>query len=89
MYNSDKSIYIVVGKEGEVMERTAKELFDKLEKNQKPNILLIYKYFEDKSHGDAFDKIFNAKKIIDLNIFEHKVPLIDKLRFCIIDPHLT
>jgi len=70
VYNSDKSIYIAVGKEGEVMERTAKELFDKLKKNQKPNTLLFYKYLEDKSHGDAlhiavydaFEKLFNAKK---------------------------
>ncbi|WP_458626369.1 alpha/beta hydrolase [Winogradskyella sp. PC D3.3] len=69
-YNSKKSIYIAGGKEGEVMERIAKELYDKLKKEQKPNTNLFYEYLEDKTHGDAlhiavynaFDIIFEQKK---------------------------
>ncbi len=69
-YNSIKSIYIAGGKEGEVMERTAKELYDKLKKDKKLNTNLFYKFLEDKTHGDAlhiavydaFEKIFKQKK---------------------------
>jgi len=69
-YNSSKSIYIAVGKEGEVMERTANELFDKIKKNKKKNTNLFYEFLEDKTHGDAlhiaacnaFEKIFKPKK---------------------------
>lgn len=69
-YNSTKSIYIAGGKEGEVMERTAKELYDKLKKEQKPNTNLLYEFLEDKTHGDAlhiavynaFEKIFERQK---------------------------
>lgn len=70
VYNSNKSIYIAVGKEGEVMERTAKELFNKLKENCKENTMLFYEFLEDKTHGDAlhfgvyhaFEKIFKPKK---------------------------
>ena len=69
-YDSNKSIYIAGGKEGDVMERTAKELFDKLKENQKENTALFYKFMEDKTHGDAlhiavynaFEKIFKPKE---------------------------
>jgi len=69
-YHSNKSIYIAVGKEGEIMERTAIELFDKLKKNKKNNTTLFYKFMEDKTHGDAlhiavynaFEKIFKSKQ---------------------------
>ena len=69
-YNSTKSIYIAVGKEGEVMERTSRELYDKLKRKQKPNTKLFYNLLEDKVHGDAlhnavydaFEKIFNPHK---------------------------
>lgn len=68
-YDSNKSIYIAVGKEGEVMERTAKELFEKLNKNKNQNTQLFYDFLEDKTHGDAlhiavynaFEKIFDSK----------------------------
>jgi len=53
MYDSIKSIYIAIGKEGEVMERTAKELFQKLSANKKENTMLFYEFLEDKDHGDA------------------------------------
>ncbi|WP_223274516.1 hypothetical protein [Salibacter halophilus] len=67
-YNADKSIYIAVGKEGEVMERTALELFNKLEKNKEENTKLYYEFLEDKTHGDAlhiavyhaFEKLFDS-----------------------------
>jgi predicted alpha/beta superfamily hydrolase len=69
-YKSKKSIYIAGGKEGAVMERTAKELYDKLKKGKKQNTNLFYKFLEDKTHGDAlhiavydaFEKIFEQKK---------------------------
>lgn len=68
--DSNKSIYVAGGKEGEIMERTAKELFDKLSNNQKENKQLFYEFLEDKTHGDAlhsavynaFEKIFKAEK---------------------------
>jgi predicted alpha/beta superfamily hydrolase len=69
-YESNKSIYIAGGKEGEVMERTAKELFDKLVENKNQHTQLFYDFLEDKTHGDAlhlavyqaFEKIFKSKK---------------------------
>ncbi|WMN12090.1 alpha/beta hydrolase-fold protein [Marivirga salinae] len=62
----NKSIYIAVGKEGEVMERTAKELFHKLNQQKTEHTELFFEFLEDKSHGDAlhiavyhaFEKIF-------------------------------
>jgi hypothetical protein len=70
VYDSNKSIYIAVGKEGEIMERTAEELFEKLKSDQKQNTNLYYEFLEDKTHGDAlhiavyhaFEKIFNPNK---------------------------
>lgn len=69
-YQSKKSIYIAVGKEGKIMERTAKELYEKLEVEKKGNTRLFFEYFEKQNHGDAlhlavynaFDKIFRTKK---------------------------
>lgn len=73
-YQSQKSIYIAVGKEGKVMERTAKELYDKLTISRKENTKLYFDFFEKQNHGDAlhlavygaFEKIFNHKKEKDL-----------------------
>lgn len=70
LYESDKSIFIAGGKEGEIMERTAKELFAKLQENQKENTNLVYEFFPDKTHGDllhiavynAFEKIFKPNE---------------------------
>lgn len=53
IYTAEKSIYIAGGKEGAVMERTARELFEKLKKNQPDNTQLFYEFLEDKTHGDA------------------------------------
>ncbi|MFK8038143.1 MAG: alpha/beta hydrolase [Crocinitomicaceae bacterium] len=68
-FQSKKSIYIGVGKEGKVMERTAKELYDKLKKSKQENDDLYFEFFEKQDHGDvlhlavynAFDKIFRAE----------------------------
>lgn len=69
-YDFNKSIYIAGGNEGEVMERTAKELYNKLSQHKVEHTQLFYEYLEDKTHGDAlhiavynaFEKIFKLKK---------------------------
>ena len=69
-FDSYNSIYIAGGKEGKVMERTAKELYDLLKKNNGSNTKLFYEFLEDKTHGDAlhmavyhaFEKIFEKEK---------------------------
>lgn len=63
---SKKTIYIAVGKEGEIMERTANELFEKVDTQKKMNTKVYFDFFEKKNHGDAlhmavynaFEKIF-------------------------------
>ena len=60
-YTSKKSIYIAVGGEGEVMERTAKELFEKLDQNKAENTKLFFEFLEGKTHGDALHQaVYNA-----------------------------
>ncbi|WP_157260497.1 hypothetical protein [Olleya sp. ITB9] len=52
------------------MERTAKQLFEKISLSKKENTKLYYNFFEDKNHGDAlhqavydaFEKIFKSVK---------------------------
>ncbi|TNE53819.1 MAG: alpha/beta hydrolase [Bacteroidetes bacterium] len=69
-YQSKKSIYIAVGKEGPVMERTARELYDQLKLKKGQNTELFFEFLENKSHGDAlhetvyhgFEKIFSESK---------------------------
>lgn len=69
-YSSKKSIYIAVGKEGEVMERTAKKLYAKLNNEKTENTKLFFEFLEDKTHGDAlhqavynaFEKMFKPEK---------------------------
>lgn len=66
---SDKSIYIGVGKEGEVMERVAQELYKKLDNRNDSGFSLYFEFLEDKAHGDAlhiatynaFEKLFQKK----------------------------
>ena len=68
-YSSKKSIFIAVGKEGEIMERTAKELHAKLNLLKKENTNLYFEFLEEQDHGDAlhlavynaFNKIFNKE----------------------------
>jgi hypothetical protein len=70
LYQSKKSIYIAVGKEGKIMERIAKELYDKLNQHKKQNTKLYFEFFEEQNHGDvlhlavyqSFGKIFNKTK---------------------------
>lgn len=50
---SEKSIYIAVGKEGEVMERTARELYELLKAQNKDGSRIYFDFLEDKDHGDA------------------------------------
>ena len=60
-YVSNKFIYIAGGKEGEVMERTAKELFNKLNQKQRSNTNLSYDFMPTKTHGDALHiAVYNA-----------------------------
>ncbi|WP_025742959.1 alpha/beta hydrolase [Aquimarina pacifica] len=69
-YSTKKSIFIAVGKEGEIMERTAKELYAKLNLNKKENTNLYFEFLEKQDHGDAlhlavysaFEKIFKTEK---------------------------
>ncbi|WP_440122126.1 alpha/beta hydrolase [Tenacibaculum sp. Ill] len=69
-YDTKKSIYIAVGKEGPIMERTAKELHDKLLSKKTKKTKLYFDFLEDKTHGDAlheavynaFEKIFKVEK---------------------------
>ncbi len=68
-YNSKKSIYIAVGKEGEVMERTAQNLFDKVKDLKLKDTKLYFEFLENQNHGDAlhlavyhaFEKLFEIK----------------------------
>jgi len=69
-YNTKKHIYIAVGKEGPVMERTAKELYNKLLGKATENSKIYFEFLEDKTHGDAlheavynaFEKMFKVEK---------------------------
>lgn len=65
-FQSPKSIYVGVGKEGEIMERDARDLHQKLEALQRKNVSLFFGFFEALDHGDtlhlavyeAFKKLF-------------------------------
>ena len=60
-FDSSKQIYIAVGKEGEVMERTAKKLYKKLDDLQMLESKVYFDFLEDKSHGDALHQaVYNA-----------------------------
>lgn len=69
-YTTTKSIYIAVGKEGKIMEQTAKKLYKKLEKTKKDNTKIYFDFLKNKDHGDAlhiavynaFEKIYKQQK---------------------------
>ncbi len=69
-YANPKAIYIAVGKEGEVMERIAKDLYETLKGTQPEHTQLYFKYFEHQDHGDtlhlavynAFEQLFAPKQ---------------------------
>lgn len=52
-YSSKKSIYIAVGKEGEIMEKDAKALHAKLNIQITEHTNLYFEFFEKLSHGDS------------------------------------
>lgn len=68
-FTSSKSIYIGVGKEGEIMERLAKQLYAKINSRLPSKSKVYFGFFEQLSHGDslhlavydAFNKIFKQK----------------------------
>ncbi|MEP1151901.1 MAG: alpha/beta hydrolase-fold protein [Balneola sp.] len=70
MYESEKSIYVAVGKEGEIMERDANSLYKKLKAEPRKNTTLHFEFFEEQDHGDvlhlavydAFEKIFRKEE---------------------------
>lgn len=65
-FNQKTKVFVGVGKEGAVMERDAKKLYDILSKNKK-NMESHFKYFGDANHGDilhlAVYKAFETLKI--------------------------
>jgi len=69
-YKAEKSIYIAVGKEGEIMERDANSLFSKLKEESGENTTLYFEFFEEQSHGDvlhlavydSFEKLFRKNE---------------------------
>ena len=70
LYNSAKSVYIAVGKEGDVMEQSARKLHKKLLTSEQKQTKLYFSFLEDKTHGDvlhqavyeAFELIFKSDK---------------------------
>jgi predicted alpha/beta superfamily hydrolase len=68
-YSPKKSIYIAVGKEGDIMERTTKALYDKVNGLKKDKTTAFYSFFEKQNHGDAlhlavydaFEKLFSKE----------------------------
>lgn len=69
-YQTNKSIFVAVGEEGDWMKRVAKELYEKLEKSNNKNTKLYYKFLKDQDHGDAlhlavysaYEEMFSEKK---------------------------
>ena len=51
--NNSPSIFIAVGKEGEVMKRTAKVLAEKLQNSVQENDAIFFEFLEKQDHGDA------------------------------------
>ncbi|MFT2090619.1 alpha/beta hydrolase [Paraglaciecola sp. 2405UD69-4] len=66
LFSSKKSVFIAVGKESEDIERTGRELYDKLQALDNKNTELYFDYLKKQDHGDAlhlavysaFEKIF-------------------------------
>jgi len=47
------------------MERTAKELYNKLNINKKENTKLFFEFIDNKTHGDALhNAVYNAFELI-------------------------
>lgn len=64
--SAETNIYIAVGKEGKVMERTAKELSNKVKLANTKNLKLFFEFFDGQNHANilhlavynAFEKLF-------------------------------
>ena len=67
---SGKKIYVAVGKEGEIMERSALTLYTRLNEEFSKDNTIFYKFLEARNHGDAlhlavysaFEAIFKKSK---------------------------
>ncbi len=81
-YKTKKSIFIAVGKEGEVMERTSRELYLKLNKKKSDSTNLNFEFLDDKTHGDALHiAVYNAFKCFNSTPFhtiENPLEMIDE-----------
>ncbi|MFT7157234.1 MAG: putative alpha/beta superfamily hydrolase [Parvicella sp.] len=64
-YAKPKSIYVAVGKEGPVMQRTAKQLFKKIKKGNQTNSKINFKYYKAQNHRDVLHlATYDAFKVI-------------------------
>ena len=69
-YSTHKKIFVGVGKEGDVMENSAKNLYKILKEVNNKNTELYYQFFEKQNHADtlhiavyaAFEKMFMNKE---------------------------
>jgi hypothetical protein len=67
-FNSTKRIYIAVGKEGKIMENSAKKLYKKLNKDANTNSNLYFSFLKEHDHGDALHlAVYNAFTSFNLN----------------------
>lgn len=53
-FKQETQIYIAVGKEGKIMERDSRRLYEMLRKSKKANLKIGYGYFPDKNHATIF-----------------------------------
>ena len=51
-FTQKTKVYVAVGKEGRVMEKDAKKLYDILNKQEKKNIESHFQFFKDSNHAD-------------------------------------
>ena len=66
---SSLNVFVGVGKEGEVMETVAKQLYEKLAAIKSENLQVSYEFFPELDHGDtfhlavyaAFEKVFSVE----------------------------
>ena len=69
-FGQNKSIFVAVGKEGDIMERDAMDLYVRLLANKSESTKVYFKYFEEQDHGDvlhlavyeAFEKVFSKNE---------------------------
>lgn len=67
-YTTKKSIYVAVGKEGEIMERDAKSLYNKLKTDKTKNTKTHFQFLEAQDHGDALHlAVYGAFEVLFKN----------------------